>query len=195
MEATMIRRTLVALATLPFLAGGCSTLQVSTDYDTKADYGALKTYCWAEPDTAQRGDPRINWPFVDERVRRAVDQELAAKGYAQAPAGQADFTLVYYLVLENKVEAVHAAVPAMYPMYGYRYSVGRNVYWTSTPPTEVRQYTEGSLILDIVDARTKQALWRGTARARLIENAKPAEREQRINDAVKALLKKFPPPR
>ena len=190
-----MKQTIWVLAILPFLTGACSSIRVTTDYDRQADYTALKTYSWAEPNKSQGMDPRINWQFVDARVRRAADQELAAKGYTLAQTGQPDFTLVYYVALENRQETIYAATPTPYPMYGYHYAVGRNVYWTSTYPAETFQYREGSLILDIVDARTNQALWRGTATARLIENVKPEEREGRINEAVRELLKKFPPSR
>jgi len=189
----MMRRTIWALSILPFLAGACSSIRVTTDYDHKADYAALRTYSWAEPDKNQRMDPRIDWQFVDARVRRAANQELAAKGYSLAQTGQPDFTLVYYVILENREEPVEAIWPARYPMYGYRYTVSGNISWTLASPTQMRQYTQGSLMLDIVDARTNQALWRGTATARLIGNAKPEERERRINEAVRELLQKFPP--
>jgi len=168
---------------------------VTTDYDRKADYAALKTYSWAEPEKNQRMDPRIDWQFVDEHVRRAANQELVAKGYSLAETGQPDFTLVYYVVLEDRVEPVEAILPARYPVYGYRYTVSGNISWTLAYPGQTRQYTQGSLMLDIVDARSNQALWRGTATARLIGNTKPEERERRINEAVQKLLQKFPPSR
>ena len=189
----MVRRTIWALSILPFLTGACSSIRVTTDYDRKADYAALKTYNWAEPDKNQRTDPRIDWQFVDAPVRRAANQELAAKGYTLAGTGQPDFTLVYYVVLETREEPVEAILPARCPMYGYRYTVSGNISWTLASPGQMRQYTQGSLMLDIVDARTNQALWRGTATARLVGNTKPKERERRINEAVKELLQKFPP--
>ena len=107
-------------------------------------------------------------------------------------AGQPDFTLMYYVVLENREEPIEAIEPGK-SIYGYRYTASGKISWTLADPTQMRQYTEGSLILDIVDARTNHALWRGTATARLIEKVKPEERERRINEAVQELLKKFPP--
>ncbi len=173
----MVRRTIWALSILPFLTGACSSIRVTTDYDRKADYAALKTYNWAEPDKNQRTDPRIDWQFVDAPVRRAANQELVAKGYTLAGTGQPDFTLVYYVVLENRVEPVESVLPARYPMYGYQYTVSGNISWVLASPGQTRQYTQGSLMLDIVDARTNQALWRGTATARLIGKRTPEERE------------------
>ena len=190
----VVKRTIWVLAILPVLIGACSSIPVTTVYDHKADYTALRTYRWAEPDKNQQTDPRINWQFVDARVRLAANQQLAAKGYSLAQTGQPDFTLVYYVMLESRSEPIEAIEPGR-SIYGYTYTADGKISWTLADPTQTRQYTEGSLILDIVDARTNQALWRGTATARLIKNVKPEERERRINEAVRELLKKFPPSR
>ena len=129
-----MKQTIWVLAILPFLTGACSSIRVITDYNSQADYTALKTYSWAEPNKNQWRDPQINWQFVDARVRRAANQELKAKGYTLAQTGQPDFTLVYYVALEDRQETIYAPIPAQYPMYGYQYAVGRDVYWTSTYP-------------------------------------------------------------
>lgn len=57
----------------------------------------------------------------------------------------------------------------------------------------VERRTEGSLTLDIVDTRTKQLVWRGTAESSIDRDASPQERRERLQEAVSKILEKFPP--
>jgi hypothetical protein len=56
-------------------------------------------------------------------------------------------------------------------------------------------YEEGTLILDIVDVKEHQLVWRGTAKAVVDENATPEQRQARIDQAVSMILDKYPPTR
>ena len=54
-------------------------------------------------------------------------------------------------------------------------------------------YEQGTLVIDLVDRRTKKLVWRGTAQAALSETPSKAEREATIDEAVKKMFEKFPP--
>jgi Domain of unknown function (DUF4136) len=62
----------VALATAAFAQ------HVAVDYDRAANFKQIKTYSWAKLHTAD--------PITDNRVKEAIDQELAAKGWSQLPS-------------------------------------------------------------------------------------------------------------
>jgi hypothetical protein len=49
------------------------------------------------------------------------------------------------------------------------------------------------LIVDIVDMRSRQLVWRGTAEARVDESADPERRDARVREAVEKLFAEFPP--
>ena len=55
------------------------------------------------------------------------------------------------------------------------------------------QYEEGTLILDFVDAKSKELIWRGSANAKVQNVNTPEKSEKLINAAVKEILKKYPP--
>ena len=59
--------------------------------------------------------------------------------------------------------------------------------------TYVREYDEGTLIIDIVDAGSNELVWRGAAQGEVNLAASPQEREQRAQDAVQRILEDFPP--
>jgi len=57
----------------------------------------------------------------------------------------------------------------------------------------VREYEEGTLVLDVVNGSEKDLIWRGTAKKTVDQNATPDKITKTINEAVKKLLKGFPP--
>jgi hypothetical protein len=60
--------------------------------------------------------------------------------------------------------------------------------------TYVREYTEGTLVLDLVDGEKGELAWRGTAQAEVTQTQDPEKRQQRIRKAVAEILQQFPPP-
>jgi hypothetical protein len=54
-------------------------------------------------------------------------------------------------------------------------------------------YQEGTLILDFVDPKTDNLIWRGVGKKVVSETTTPEKSDREINDAVEKILKKFPP--
>ena len=172
----------IASGLLSFVA--CSGIQVTTDYDPQTQFGDLKSYAWLANARKPSDDPRLHNSLVDGRVREAVDRELAAKGYTKTGASSANFLVTYYLGLESKID-----IHTIHSSYGYGY---RGWYGGMGTETMVDQYDEGSLILDVLDPKGSDLLWRGTGSARVSTSNTPEKREQRINDAVAKILATFP---
>ena len=62
------------------------------------------------------------------------------------------------------------------------------------PPLKmVHEYTEGTLILDVLDAATKSLVWRGTAQAEALPSVDVSTPQARIREAVRRILERFPP--
>ena len=59
--------------------------------------------------------------------------------------------------------------------------------------TTVRTYTEGTLILDVIDREKNELVWRGSASKTIDEMDSPEQRVSTIEAAVEKLLKDFPP--
>jgi hypothetical protein len=165
--------------------GACSSIQVTSDYDPQTNFGALRSYAWLANARQPGDDPRLHNSLVDARVRTAVDDVLATKGYRKTAATSANFLVTYYLGLENKID-----VHTIHSSYGYGYRGWYGGYGTETM---VDQYDEGSIILDVLDPKGSDLLWRGTGSARVSTSNTPEEREKRINEAVAKILASFPP--
>lgn len=57
----------------------------------------------------------------------------------------------------------------------------------------MRQYDEGTLIIDVSDARKKELVWRGVGSGRLRKETTPEQMTQDIDLAVAEILAQFPP--
>jgi hypothetical protein len=167
-----ITALLTALAVL--LAAGCSSVSVSTDFDSKADFSKYKTFGWLK-EKESNGVNDVSGE-MHEYIKKAVDQQLTAKGLMKATVNN-DLSVVYHAGNKKELEEEE---------YGY------GGWWGAGGGVTI-EYEKGSLVVDLVDRRENKLVWRGTAKAVLSENPSDAEREATIDEAVEKMFKKFPP--
>ena len=162
---------------------GCATpLAVEHDYDTTYNFTKLRTYDWLP---SPPGDQMEE--MTEKRVQGSVNSQLQAKGYSQSNDSP-DF-LVSMEGVKKTVTAGSTAVGASIAVpVGSHGSV--HVGGGKSKP---REKQEGTLNLNIVDAKTKTLIWKGTATAAIQAKASPEEQQQRINQVIAELLKQFPP--
>jgi Domain of unknown function (DUF4136) len=181
----------MALLGLVGLLAGCSTVRTQHDYDPQAPFPTYKTYAWVteepliKPQAGTAGGAVIS-PLLDPIIRSAVERHFGAKGYAKVddPA-QADLVVSYTIGARDKIEVNSYPVGA-----GYRYGGGWG--YGGGYATDVDTYTEGVLALDFFDAKTKRAVWHGFGSKRLSSSPSPERTRENVDQAVVAILKKFP---
>jgi hypothetical protein len=171
------------------IVGCAKTIDVHYDYDTGADFAKYRTYDWLpNPEKAKDDSLTI------ERIKNAVNQELSRKGLSQDTLNP-DFIIALHSGRERKVDVTewgYAYVPRGYYRSG--------AYWT-VPRGDIQldkeistyEYEIGTLIMDFVDAKTDNLIWRGTGQAIVEPSISPEEQEKRINDGVAKILANFPP--
>jgi hypothetical protein len=176
---------LLAIVPLVLLAA-CSTITTKRDFDRTADFAKYKTYAWApQPNTQAQA------PVVDQAIHAAVDKDLAARGLTMVQGKKPDFYVVYHVTSEQKTDVRH------YTDWGYgtAYRTGYGFYngWPGNPTTYavLEQYKVGALLLDFVEVRRQQLVWRGVASS-VIGN-KPEDNAVKAGQAVHSLLSQFPP--
>lgn len=168
------------LALLPLLAlAACSNeLRVFTDFDRDVEIHRLTTYGWLDTKGIEsRNNPVLLNELTDKRVKEAVERQINLKGYKPSPAF-AEIILHYHIVVENKVSI--RTEP-----YGYNY--GR--YWLNNE-VDTYRYNEGTLIIDFMDSRNCNLLWRGWAVSVIDQQDRISE--ELINAAVEQIFQKFP---
>ncbi len=181
----MFVKTLSVLS-LVFLVAGCAPIAVSVDYDPEATLTGFRTFGLL-PDPEATGHPRADNPLLHQRVRAALGDQMKAQGYTLSE--DPDIWVGYHLAIEKKLD-----VRVVNGAYGY----GHWRYGSPGPVgpayTDVREYKQGMLIVDIVDARRKLVVWRGVGETRLSQQPPPPEQqEERVRVAVAEILKRFPP--
>ena len=72
-----VKRSFFLCCAASALLAGCSSVSVTRDYDVDVDFSGFKTYAWQHSEQPQTGNPRIDNDLIDERVRAAVNAELA----------------------------------------------------------------------------------------------------------------------
>lgn len=174
----MKKRFAVVLAGLA--AGACSGISTTADWDETYDFSAVSTYAWMDQGL-EGGVSEI----MLRRMYRAVDDDLAAKGFSQADPATADVVFAYHTGTQDRQQ---------YDTYGYGAGGWWGGYWGGgMTTTTVRTYTEGTLILDVVDREKNELIWRGSASKTIDEMDSPEQRVKTIQEAVAKLLKDFPP--
>lgn len=180
-------RTLLPFLTLALVA--CAGIETSTNYDPEA-VGKLeqyRTYSWLPEPQGQ--NTRVYNDIVEKRVKQAVDQELQSRGYRLVEENP-DFKLGWHGAIDQKLD-----VQTMDAYYGYAWDPFYSPYYmgATVPHTYVREYEEGTLVLDVMDAASNRLVWRGTAQAELSSDASAESRQQKLQEAVDKILADFPP--
>ncbi len=140
---------------------GCSTLEVSVDYDESYDFSKIKTFAVDRSFQKQQ-----NTLFID-RAANALENELQLKNYQQTSNESADLIFIFHLNVKEKSD-----VQASYGLSGYRgYRYGGMMMST----THTYEYQEGTLIVDALDPRTQKTVWRGIGVKELRDNKTPKE--------------------
>lgn len=185
-------RCLLTLMALPLAwVVGCSSVTVSSDYDPAANFAPYRTFTWLEQ-PAENTTQASN-PLLHGRILAAVETELGERGYVRSFEGGTDFLIGYHLRIESKldVQTINSSYGYGYGRYGgyggWGYPVG------GYSETRVTEYDEGTFILDIVDGKSNELVWRGTAQGRIRDQKTPQERDKAVRETVAAVLKKFPP--
>jgi hypothetical protein len=180
-------------------ASGCSSLEVSVDYDPKADFSALRTWAWftppAEASRSEKAPAPID-PLTNQRAREAVERALIAKGFGKTTASEADFLVSVHSAIERHVRrAPYSGGWGLSWSWGPGYAWGP--YWDSYwGPPAVYEFREAALVIDVLGPKAAPGLlWRGVGRQPVNPDLSPQEREERVRKEVHQILSDFPPTR
>jgi hypothetical protein len=165
--------------TLVALVSGCSSVKVSYDYDKTKDFTKFKTYAYTEDALALK----IN-DLNRDRLIKAVDQELAARGMTKSSSPDVLIDLI--VKAEQKMDATATNTGGYYGRYGYAGGFG------GTTHISYNEYVEGTLFINMVEKAIEKIVWQGVGTRTIDETASPEKRETNINYAVKTIFTKYP---
>jgi len=180
-------RTLAAIVAAVVLLAACAAPQpkIQSNFDKTADFSRYRTYNIM--DTAGRSADGYE-TLVGQALRAAVEQEMSARGYVKDADPD---LLINYSVTVQKVQQV-SQVPTAGPPAPYYYRGGYYRPWPAySYETWVREYDEGTLLIDIVDAKRQQLVWEAAGTGRLKKDLSE-DIEARARQAVALLFKRYP---
>lgn len=179
----MKRILAAAVLVLTLALAACATPRVYTDHDPRIRFDAYRTYSWRE--RAEKAPA-----LVSQRIVDAVDAQLRAKGWTPVEEG-GDVILAAHVATHQEYELDTFYSDPYWGGWGWR---GWGPRWGAGigyDRARLRSYTVGTLVLDMFDARTKQAMWSGVAEGTVPRN--PQRLHADIQAAVAKMFADFPP--
>lgn len=144
------------------------------------DYSAYKTYAWKIRADLHPDHPMAIGSEADLRIRRLADEALADSGFEPVEIEEADLWINYVGYDRDLLQ-----------IEGTTKTIAGNVKWIGDPDAHsMRNYLEGTLVFEVVDAKTGRMVWSGWA-----SGAAPTEEKLRAKapKAIKRIFHYFPP--
>jgi hypothetical protein len=190
-----------------FLAVGLAVLgslsacapAVNVEQRANVNYSRYRTFDFADTEVKTDGtrNPLLNSPIAQDRIKQAIASELSKRGLRQVETSP-DLLVTTHTYVEKAERTVYDTYGG--PGYAYPYAVGyRGAYlpinygswytpaYYSAPRT--MQYNEGTLIIDFIDRRSNNLVWRGSL-ADPVDD--PARLGSEFSKNAKEILDKFP---
>ena len=176
-----MQKILLTTAFALLLAGCASAPRVTTHTNPAANFSAFATYNFMQPLSTDRSG--VQTPMSAMLVQ-AMSAELENRGFKRS--NNPDLLINFFVVTEERMDV--RQVPSAGSFHGYR----RNRYrtWPSYR-TEVRQYTQGTLAIDVVDAAGNMLAWEAVAQQRVGRNSRGITQEQ-ANEVMAQVMEDFP---
>jgi len=161
------------------IAASCSSVKVNSDYDKKVDFTPYKTYAFYKS-----GIDKVEVSDLDKkRILHSIDDVLSAKGFTKSETPD---LLVNIFTKEREQVDVNRFNSG----WGYGWGYGWNPYlWGGN--TTVNRYTEGTLYIDLIDAKKKELIWQGEGEGVLTKNVN--KKDEKIKEFVSKILEQYPP--
>jgi uncharacterized protein DUF4136 len=175
----MNARNLVSAVTVALFTVACGySIKTSTDYDRSVRFSNYHSFY------IKKGNSSGN-PLMDQRAKEDVASALTSKGWTELPDGYGQAAVVMHAA--TKTEHTYETFYDGWGGWRWRWA-GYGGHAT----TYVDNYKVGTLVVDIFDAKTKQAIWHGFASDALSDN--PDSNAKATEEAVDQMFTNFPPP-
>ena len=165
---------------LLFVLGACSSVRVASDFDKNVDFTPFKTYAFYK-----NGIDKVEISDLDKkRILRSIDETMAAKGFTKSDTPDLLVNIFTKAREQVNVNQFNAG-------WGYGWGYGWNPYLWGGNNTNVYTTTEGTLYIDLIDAKKKEMIWQGEGVGVLTQNS--GNKDVRIKEFVSKILEQYPP--
>jgi len=146
-------------------------MKVKAEKDPEADFGTYRTYAWEKGLSAA-------YKNIQAVIEKNVERELAQVELVKVDKEEADLYAVSYALGEQLM----GSLGGFYRQPDWAWGI---------ITTENRMITRGTLVIDLVDAKENEVVWRGVAQGN-VTNTEQAIRV--IEQVTKKMFRKYPRP-
>jgi hypothetical protein len=191
-----VRGAVTAAALLAMLAACASVPEIRTQSVPGLDLGQYTTYDYVQHPGTDRGNYRS---ITTRYLEAATDSQMAARGFTKSDHPQ--LLIDFHTTLRDRVQG------EIGPFWGWGWGMGYGWGWGGWGPgpgwwgapgpwglggyNDIEAYTEGTLTIDIIEARNKDAIWSGSAVSR-VQQAALEHPKASIEETVARIFGKFP---
>ncbi|MDV6249991.1 DUF4136 domain-containing protein [Vibrio sp. EA2] len=164
----------IMVGTLALFMAACTT--VTTDVDKQADFSSYKTFDFGE----QGGAPAS----IDaRRIEQSIGSQLEANGLARVSSDGDIY--VHHDIVEN-TEFVSSGSNISFGYGWNRFGV------VTSSPERYRERKYGNLIIELVDKKANQVVWKGLSSRKLTASMDSEKRERLIAEEITEMFENFP---
>jgi hypothetical protein len=167
----MYTRTIGAVAVASLVAAGAYAQNVNTDADPSAPFSTYMTYAWTP------GSPSPV-SLMEQRIHAAVERQMSAKGFKLATDQTPDVYIATHVLTQEQPQVI---------ANGF----GPWAFGGGFGSFDVRTFVQGTLIVDMYDAKTRKMVWRGVATDTASDKA--SKNTAKIDKALEKMFKHYPP--
>ncbi|MFD0760870.1 DUF4136 domain-containing protein [Lutibacter aestuarii] len=162
---------------LLFLVASCNSIRVTSDYDTSTDFSKYKTFAFYK-----KGIDKVDISDLDKRrILKAVENEMLAKGFTKSE--KPDVLVNIFTKSRQKVDIYNDNMYFGWHPWYYGPNYGMHI----------SKYTEGTLFIDLIDAKKKELAWQGIGSGALNTSGDVIKKEEKIKEFVAEIMAKYPP--
>jgi hypothetical protein len=162
----------VAALTLLFISVPLHADQKDTDFDPHTDFSKFKTFALRQAQLTAKA-PELNSSLTRKKIEDAIRAQLTAKGLEEVQNRP-------NLVVNFRFGAADKRQVESFP-------AGR---WGRRRRIETFRFTEGTLVVNLMDTEGRELVWRGIYRD---DESNPGKISNKLPDDVKKLFSDFPP--
>ncbi len=157
----------------------CASINVTSDYDKTVDFNQYKTFAFHKS-----GIDKVEISDLDKkRILKAIDESLSAKGLIKQE--NPDILVNIFTKSREQVD-----VNTFNAGWGYGWGWGWSP-WMYNNRTSVSRSTEGTLYIDLIDAKKKELIWQGEGNGNLPKSVD--KKDEQIKKMVSKILDQYPP--
>jgi hypothetical protein len=165
-------------------------ISVKSDYEKSFDFSQLRTFAF-KTDRASNDPLRTN-TIEAGRIQSALTAQLEANGFTQSQQNP-DFIVAFYARSREKTQVQSTGFGPGFgygPLFGWGYGIPYRARWRwgFGPDIWTSTYTQGSVMVDIIDPKNNELVWRGVAKDTINGIG---QSEKQANQAAKDLVKRY----